>query len=506
MKKINLILCTIISTVALSSCSFLDSLFTNEQSNTSKAPDNVSISEKGEGYYVPGNYTTSLAQQNANLGMVNLDPIGERDILVVPVQFKLEKSWTSEMLKNIDSAFFGKSKDTYWESVSSYYYKSSYGKLNIRGEVTNPIKINMTTEDFNTKYGQNNDVYLSSLVQNNLSREKKLQYDKNNDGFIDAVSFIYSNDFDGNNFWAWVYWASNNPNKLSPTLNNHMWASYAFLEESGKNNIDAHIYIHETGHLLGLDDYYCYEQYNEGIDWNPVGGLEMQSYNVGDQSIVSKFFFGWAEPYIIDGKKSSVTLELKSSSESGNCIVIGDNWNGSAFDEYLIVEFYTPEGLNRHDALNTYENGMKMYTEPGVRIYHVDARLAKLQIKEDIYGNAELYFKSYTDEYIPYSGQLNSYISYIGASNSSELAYIDNYKQDFKLTQLMLSGGSNKLKANTRYKLSNKDLFHKGDTFKATSEFFPNGTKWNSFTEVGYEIQINDIVGDEKAIITVNKI
>ena len=67
-----------------------------------------------------------------------------------------------------------------------------------------------------------------------------------------------------------------------------MWASYEFMNDSGTNRIDAHTYIHETGHLLGSDDFYSNE------DYDPVGDLEMQSYNVGDMGAFSKFQFGWS--------------------------------------------------------------------------------------------------------------------------------------------------------------------------------------------------------------------
>ena len=61
---------------------------------------------------------------------------GERKMLVVPVMFKGESlNNSSQVLKDLDLVFNGSEESTGWESVSSYYYESSYGKLNIDVDV-----------------------------------------------------------------------------------------------------------------------------------------------------------------------------------------------------------------------------------------------------------------------------------------------------------------------------------------------------------------------------------
>lgn len=75
--------------------------------------------------------------------------VGNPKMLVIPVDFK---NYSCQVLDNrcegtrsdIQKAYFGKSEDTVvsggdsdgWESVSSFYYKSSFEKLNITGTVT----------------------------------------------------------------------------------------------------------------------------------------------------------------------------------------------------------------------------------------------------------------------------------------------------------------------------------------------------------------------------------
>ena len=63
-----------------------------------------------------------------------------------------------------------------------------------------------------------------------------------------------------------------------------MWVSYDFVNDKyldfyNYNKLDTHTFVHESGHLLGLNDYYCYDTENT---WDPAGVLDMQSYNVGD--------------------------------------------------------------------------------------------------------------------------------------------------------------------------------------------------------------------------------
>jgi hypothetical protein len=44
-----------------------------------------------------------------------------------------------------------------------------------------------------------------------------------------------------------------------------------------------------------------------------------------------------------------MTVNSKKAKLQGDCLLIpaaGESYNGTAFDEYLMVELYTPDGLN----------------------------------------------------------------------------------------------------------------------------------------------------------------
>lgn len=69
---------------------------------------------------------------NANMGLIDVPHTGNPKMLVIPVDFYDAPASTSlhnyQITSNIKTAFFGSENDNYWESVSSYYSKSSYGK------------------------------------------------------------------------------------------------------------------------------------------------------------------------------------------------------------------------------------------------------------------------------------------------------------------------------------------------------------------------------------------
>ncbi len=478
-------------------------------------------------------YTNTLRDTNEQLGWNTLNSTGNQKVLVVPVHFQNATKWSTSMLSDLELVFFGDSKYTAWESVSSYFNKSSYGNLNLTGEVFDTVlEVDMTASTYNTKYNDwynyvyygeftsdttNYDPgeYIGSLFYNGLDSNgmKKLQeYDQDKDGYIDAIVFCYSNAFIENNntaFWAWCSYTDNKPNLQGPTVNNYMWLSYEFIHEGyGDNAIDGHTFIHEMGHILGLDDYYCYDSYEKGYGgnypWNCAGELDMQSYNVGDHNIYSKFSLGWLEPKWI---KESGEVKLRPSNQYGDAILLKDNWNGTIFDEYILIEFYTPEGLNEKDATVRYPKCDKMYSQSGLRIYHVDARIANLT-----YNSRSGYvFKNFavTAENIVSIFKSNSNYGYVAASNSVKRSYLSSNQEKDRLLHLIDAGGNNTIAkglSNTNnggtYVNRNSTIWQEGKTFTATSAFFMNGTDtFNDGSKVGYSVTVGAIENGE---ITVN--
>ena len=343
----------------------------------------------------------SLLQQKEEEDYEILPSIGEQNVLVIPVYFKdyspiscLGDEKTA--LTHINTAFFGDSyssniteNTTGWESVKSYYYKSSYGKFNLGGQVTSWCPLSKTLKEVASLSSYNDpSIWVLreavSWFKENYPNQVG-NYDKDKDGYIDAVALIYPNEYyDGtgnqsydqkynnstisdleNLLWAYTYWDyENKPNVNDPIANVYTWLSYDFLWDgdykvreyypggySDTRLVDCQTYIHEFGHVLGLDDYYSYDLGDE-----PLGRLDMMDFNIGDHNTYSKYLLNWSQPILVE-EAGTYTIYPASKEGENNALLIPADINKfsySPFSEYLLIEFYTPEGLNEKDSKEQY--------------------------------------------------------------------------------------------------------------------------------------------------------
>ncbi len=323
-------------------------------------------------------------------GAVGLPATGDYHALVVPVQFSGD-TITNEQLKNLDIAFNGTEEQTGWESVRTYYKKSSYGALNLTFDIQPVYKAQYSSSYYNgnslkDSYGNKNgnEVILKEVLNGLNPSVDFSKYDTNNDGAIDAVYLIYSAsvDYSGDDsiYWAYVTWDENNTKYDGKDAYYYLFAGLDFMDESvaGKDpgsgyetisglKVNASTYIHESGHLLGLDDYYDYDT-SLGCNYG-LGGADMMDYTVGDQNVYSKTMLGWLEPQVIT---STTTVTIESSQAKGDAILLPLNYNGTYLSEYLLVDLYSAQGLNKMhaSASDSYLYGGASY---GVRIYHVSS-------------------------------------------------------------------------------------------------------------------------------------
>ena len=466
------------------------------------------------------------AGQNITIKMMNeaseirsLDSTGNQNILVLPVCFKdftLEylNLKEEEVIKNLNDAFFGESIETGWESVSSYYEKSSYSKLHISREISPIYTLDLNVIETSKLMG-NDDGYDPSYYVLN----KALDYFKNNyqgdiskfdqdkDGYLDGVWIIYLNPYFNSStedyyykidssysrpsikekvsslLWAYTYWNyGTKANVNSPSPFCYSWASYSFLWDGGyqsedkKSLVDSHTYIHETGHLLGLDDYYNYD-YSTKYPISPAGGVDMMDNNVGDHNSYTKYLLNWISPRIV---KEEGTYHLSSFSEYGESLLLPadiNSYNNSPFDEYLLFEFYTPTLLNELDSLAPYENGVQMLTDYGVRIYHVDSRLVTMgyDFFKQTYVN-----KGFSSTFV----NSDSSYSLIGASNTP------SYSQTGYYLITMLSNEKNS-KKNYYYQDKEEGIATNGCLYKNNSRI--DSFTFNNGSSLKYKIEISSL-------------
>lgn len=470
-------------------------------------PSDVEISETYQSIVNKRQYNTQV-----------LPSIGDINILVVPVivpgyeTIDLDndgKSDNQKVKEDINKAFFSEDDSDGFFSVKEFYKQSSFGKLNLQGEVTDFVSINDNLETSYTTaasisltdtYNIVNEIcdYLSEVKGMDLTK-----YDNNKDGYIDGVWCIYScpdysnggPNTDDKNFWAYTAWGNQTtssggraPSIDKPVYNLFGWASYDFMYEGyGLKKLDTHTYIHETGHFLGLSDYY-----SDTTTYNPAGKVDMMDSNIIDINSYAKMLLGWTKPYIGNGNG---TITINSMQNENSLIVIPDdtysltkNSNGKyefdPFSEYMVIELYTNEGLNYPDSRTSISNRPLAMNDVGVRMYHIDNRKYLVNSEDKL----NVYSKLYEGETIDSKHRL-----ILPISNSRS---IDTYNTNFKVSQddnlfdeIRVIEASKKNTFNYGGYQTSKTLFKTGNKFTMSeySDFFVNQNKMdsgNSFSKV----------------------
>jgi len=463
--------------------------------------------------------------------------IGDTNLLVIPVWFNDSTTYISESKRegvrsDIYKTFFGNALDTGWQSVKSYYETLSDGALNLNGTVSGWYECGYNSSTFaytNGKYSTSNDPTCKIVTKavdwyfSTYTSDSRDNYDSDGNGLIDAVILIYGTadyiqrqNSNADNLWAYTYWLqdSSKINTTNPGPNTFLWASYDFMygtsdatqTRTGKSNkgsgdtkhctLDAHTYIHEMGHVFGLDDYYDYSG-----QYSPAAGFSMQDTNVGSHDPYSALTFGWGKTYI---PTESCTITLKPYQSDHEVILLTPSWNDkdSPFDEYLLVEFFTPTGLNELDCNYIYSSdsplGPKAY---GIRLWHVDARLVKVTSRVSSsnitnYPTTNCYYAMSNTYSTPFDNGSSSHLSLLGSSYYS-----------YNILQLIRN---NPLASyNPTDDLSEDDLFMSGDSFDMSTfgKQFVNTGKLNSKMNLGWSFTV-DISGtgeDSLATITLTK-
>lgn len=395
-------------------------------------------------------------------------------VLVVPVEFSDftfedalgSENGDEEIVKDLNIAFNGTSEETnYWESVSSYFKKSSFNNLNFDFNVIDPITSTYTLDTYQSYYYQGYSiitaVILDAFDQIKANQEINMKdYDNDKDGLVDSIWFIYSvpnyaNNpwLDGNSdFWAFcTAFTEPEVNLDDPGIDMFGWASYDFMYKQGYNKIDAHTYIHETGHLLGLMDYYNYTYQN-----SPLGMYDMQDCNIGDHNVWTKAALGRLNPIIIDTSKNIPAKVHLNPREDGGAVFITNSYNNTAFDEFIVLELYTNNGLNELDSKVAYESDYGTLPNGyGVKIYHVDSRLVYQNNNEP---NQKYYDLSTLKDEMPSEPLV------VGASNTSD--YSRNYTSElFSQIELISATGNKGIYQQRFAPYSLVDLFQTGDNF-----------------------------------------
>jgi len=506
------------STLTTSAGSSSSSEANSSSRSSSSSSFSSSSSANTDGYYKVTGDTTTSAFNYKSIGTANgtdsLPTTGNHNVLVLPIELE-GYSFPSSILSDVNTALNGENGTGYWESLASFYKKSSFGALSLNYIVADKYVTGLTPAEFFDR--STDDLLASSYIlrlalanYKSKTGDKCTQFDSEGDGYIDAVIMIYScpdvsrsNDIaaidtENDLFWAFCYWDYTNdanPSKTSPIGMNYFWMSYDFLYEGSTSpNPDAHTLIHESGHLMGADDYYCYDTLTSGRNEytpSPMGGIAMMDENVTDHDIFTKLAFDWVKPYVVTG---NATLTINPSETSGDCILIparNTTWNGTAFDEYLLLELYTPTGLNELDSKTQYSYSTQGYTTAGVRLLHVDSRVAKVTV--DSSGNiTNTSYLTGVPSSLPSSATTGCLIP---QSNTPSRRYGEAESKKYNLVSLIQAGHSTNTLQYGENKGDNNNLFKTGSSFTqaAYSSFFAKGSLLDNGFAFGYKISFDSV-------------
>ena len=338
-KRILVTLLIAMATILVSSSSIVASAEENsEQATNADAEVFTSVSYMGD----KSNVNTINATNEGNLPC-----IGNARVLVFYTDFNVvetpNSTWGwSETKDEVHDMFFsveGKNNDslayTDSDSLRSYYYRSSYGKLDITGDVFE-YQVQNEVSYYNSMYKVLNEIL--AYYQNTINWN---DYDANNDGYIDGVYMIVKN---GRPFGYKGGYVTSYSNSIE--LGDKKICQACYIGYNGLDTI-----LHETCHLFGPPDMYA------GVGVNPNGIATESIMNSGsrrgDIPSATKFVLGWLDNVQFVDLNNIGSFDLRSFSKHGDALVIYPNGNPQNRN-WFFVEYVTKAGNNQSYSSGNY--------------------------------------------------------------------------------------------------------------------------------------------------------
>lgn len=367
------------------------------------------------------------------------------------------------------------------DSLSAYYYRSSYGNLTIDGTVLDWYCMEKERDKYDS------DKEIMREVIDYFINEKGLdlaEYDADQDGEVDSLYVLWAGNMgDSDGMWSSAYRSTweNSPEEWKTKINGYIFVPGVTAWSSVPPLVcNVNSLTHETGHLLGLNDYYSYDTsdrkddeaaYTGGALEGGLGGMDMMDANIAEQNAFSKWLLGWLEPEVVEYEEiaelSGETYTIHPSNEQGEAIFINLKPSDSLFTELLVIEVVNST-MNAKD--------LTRLKEPAVRILHVDASLDK----ENLEGNWRSYGFQYDNSYTS-----TKFISILEADGKDEvLNFIPGLSGD-------------------KISYDVEDYFLAGD--QVTPNTYPNTNGYDCYGNAsiynGLTIEVESISEDGEAVI-----
>lgn len=263
-----------------------------------------------------------------------------------------------------------------FDSLRNFYLRSSYNRLTITGNVLGWYQTSYARSTVaETDAGRQN-VIKEALNYYDAQGHDFSQYDNDGDGSIDYLCVFWAGPHeDWADFW-WGYYTSFGDSSYrldGKRLTNYSWQWELYNYPSG--SFTPSTIVHETGHALGVPDYY---DYDDAVGpRGGVGGLDIMDGS-GDHNCFSKFMLDWITPTVVASGSQTVTLRASGLYPDAVLFMPGAV-AGKIFDEFFMVQNRARLG-----------NDTSLFTgSDGLILWHVDSRL-------DAWNSDFLYDNSYT--------------------------------------------------------------------------------------------------------------
>ena len=273
-----------------------------------------------------------------------------------------------------------------YENLCAYYQRSSYGKLTIGNRGITYVVQAQHSRDFYTA-GRDLLFYEVATTLDEQYNVDFTQYDGNNDGYVDGMYIVFAGQDTG---WGSTWWPSQYAmNGGSRTYDGMQLRNTVLIDAMGSEDKVSTL-IHETGHVLGLEDYYSYENRTSGLNT-----VDMMNNSAGDHNAFSKWLLGWIDDSQITrvavtengikvrrGTGNVQTFEKSTTqdisaftsntlTEGGNFIAVSNDesiLSGPLFSSFYLLQYDQVAGNQDY-----YFYGKKLV--PGLRVYRVQAGL-----------------------------------------------------------------------------------------------------------------------------------
>ena len=264
---------------------------------------------------------------------------------------------------DVENVLFGagKAEKAPFESLRSFYRRSSYGKLDIGGELLGVYHAPMKRSAIGQQTsGSQANLIADALRYFDASGTDFSRFDSDGDGRIDYLIVMWTGSATRGGLW----WGSYTVGGSDVVVDGKTLGALAWMPLP--TDFSARTLVHETGHALGLAD--LYDSNRTLGPGGGVGAFDPMGDGGCDLNALSKIMLGWIAPRVVSGALS--TLTLRPTSEAPDAVIVTPSFSLAApYREFYLVQARARTG---NDAAWPYER------TAGLQVWHVDASFAAM--------------------------------------------------------------------------------------------------------------------------------